>query len=110
MSAASVQRRMLDRAYAAGRITEAQYRISLQSFGLHDVAAEGASVQADAKPIDEQCFELGICPTVSSPADMAEQWRTAVLLIMRGDPLGQRIADDLRAAELDRYVMARGAK
>jgi hypothetical protein len=106
-TAATVQRRILDRQFAAGRISEAEYRMSLQSFGLHDAPAAKPAAPAQDRGIADECFDAGVCPTPNPPADLAQQWTTAALLIMRGDPAGERLADELRAIEFDRYVATR---
>ncbi len=100
---------MLDKALRNGWITEAQYRIDMQSHGLALVEPEKKSTEEDTRPIDEQCFASGVCPTEWPPDDLAQPWQTAVVLIMRGDPAGERLAGELRAEEMDRYVAAKAA-
>jgi hypothetical protein len=107
--AKATQRAMLEKAFRNGRISEAQYRVQMQSFGLTTVAPEQKTGEVDTRPIDEQCFASGVCPTEWPPDDLARPWHAAVVLIMRGDAAGQRLADELRADEMDRYVAAKAA-
>lgn len=106
---AAAQRAMLEKAFRNGRISEAQYRMEMQRYGLATVAPEQKGDAVDTRPIDEQCFASGVCPTEWPPDDLAEPWHTAVVLIMRGDAAGERLAEELRAEEMDRYVAAKAA-
>lgn len=106
-TAAAIQRRILDRQFSAGRITEAAYRMSLQTFALHDTPAARPVAPVSERGIADDCFDAGVCPTPYPATDLAAQWTTAVTMIMRGDAAGARLADELRAIEFDRFVESR---